>query len=58
MNNYYNRPTELFARSFEAYFFEKELLKAKAPNVFYSYENFINEKVFFNLEKFIKIINL
>jgi hypothetical protein len=39
LNKYYNSPTELFARSFELYISNPEILKTKAPNVYNFYKN-------------------
>ena len=46
LNKYYNSPTELFARSFELYISDSELLKTKAPLVYKYYQKALeNNKI-------------
>lgn len=40
LNKYYNTPTELFARSFEAFIYEENYLKENSPIIFNCYKNF------------------
>ena len=42
LNRYYNSPTELLARSFETFLFEKDIMTSKAPNILKIYEQKIN----------------
>jgi len=43
LNKYYNSPTELFARAFEYYVSNEELLKQKAPNVYKAFKSTDNK---------------
>ena len=46
LNKYYNSPTELFARSFELYISDSELLKTRAPLVYKFYQKALeNNKI-------------
>lgn len=54
LNRYYNQPTELFARSFEAYFLKNNATSKLAPNVCRAYESFINNSSSKLLTDFVK----
>lgn len=55
LNNYYNSPTELFARSFEFYLTDKEKLMEIAPNVFCLYEKAIKSNKIPLMNKFVEL---
>ena len=58
LNKYYNSNTELFARAFELFFTNKNLLLNKAPNVLSSSETIISENKNNYFNACYKIINL
>jgi len=58
MNKYYNSPTELLARAFEMYMFNRETVYKKAPNVFLAIENTITSQKILELNNLIQILIL
>ena len=56
LNKYYNTPTELFARSIEFYFLDKEKMKQKAPNLFNNIDSLIKAEKISYLNDWNKLI--
>jgi hypothetical protein len=56
LNNYYNSPTELFARSFELFIDNSDILKIKAPTIFNFYQEAINTNKIPLLTEFTKLL--
>lgn len=57
LNRYYNSPTELFARSFETYITNKDLLRSKAPKLTEYYDNLVGSKKIQLLTDFVEVLN-
>ena len=58
LNKYYNTPTELFARSFEYFIFEKNVFIEKAPTVYNLYLNAFYENKFQIMTNFVNLFNI
>lgn len=56
LNRYYNKPSELLARSFEKYIFDEEYVKQEAPLVYNNYKNIMSSCKYPLLNKFVQLL--
>ena len=57
MNKYYNQPSELWARFFDLFFTNREVVEKLAPSISARFLNFINNKTVKEIEAVDAILN-
>ena len=56
LNRYYNKPSELLARSFEKYVFDEDYVKKEAPLVYNNYKNILESGKYSVLNEFVNLL--